>query len=371
MAVQATTLHMGILLNTLNAPLSTRLLPTNTFDSKPLWAICSWTQLPFSSAMTLAHAFKLPTKVTAPGSIPSCCIFLDNDNAFCPCPHFTSPSIREFNAATSHTGILLKALHASSMLPHFVYMMRLLPTWTSDSQPLWRICVWMHLPSSSAHELACAVSTETNVNWSGILPSFCSFWKSSIVLLCSPAFVLLVSLVFQEKMFNCTVPRAMATSPFSTHEGFCWAIMPPFSFYVWSRDTLHSPMFSAGQPYIPGSLLQTKSQNPYIIIVSIFFLFTFAYLWSHNCEGSEKNSRRSLSTKLFRPTKKPQKLVKKTRKKISNSFRIIDRFIHGFPHHTIHSRRRKQKAYITRAYDSREMSPILLPSFRSIALLRE
>jgi hypothetical protein len=44
--------------------------------------------------------------------------------------------------------------------------------------------------------------------------------------------------------------------------------------------------------------------------------------------------------------------MKKTRKKISISFRIIDRFIHGFPHYTIHSRRRKQKDYIKRAYDS-------------------
>ncbi len=42
-------------------------------------------------------------------------------------------------------------LQASSMLQHFAYIsIKLFPTKEIDSQPLWTICSWAHLPSSSA-----------------------------------------------------------------------------------------------------------------------------------------------------------------------------------------------------------------------------
>ncbi len=43
----------------------------------------------FLSAATLAHAFRIPTKVTGLGSTPSCCISSYSSNPFCPYPHFT------------------------------------------------------------------------------------------------------------------------------------------------------------------------------------------------------------------------------------------------------------------------------------------
>ncbi len=64
MAFQVTTPRDGILLNTLQASsmlphfayMSTKLLPTKTSDSKPLWMSCLWTNLPSSSAPNSAHA---------------------------------------------------------------------------------------------------------------------------------------------------------------------------------------------------------------------------------------------------------------------------------------------------------------------------
>jgi hypothetical protein len=49
---------------------------------------------------------------------------------------------------TSWDDILLNTLQASSMLPHFAYMLtRLQPTMTSESNPLSMICSWARLPS--------------------------------------------------------------------------------------------------------------------------------------------------------------------------------------------------------------------------------
>jgi hypothetical protein len=86
--------------------------------------------MPFSSAMKLAHSFKIPTKLIMFDSIPSYCISLNNDSTFYPCPHFTSLSIMEFEAMAFHIGsIILNIFHASIMLPHLLYMsMKLLPT---------------------------------------------------------------------------------------------------------------------------------------------------------------------------------------------------------------------------------------------------
>jgi hypothetical protein len=43
--------------------MSTRLHPTKTLDSQPLWMIYSWTFLPSSGATKPSHAFITSTKV--------------------------------------------------------------------------------------------------------------------------------------------------------------------------------------------------------------------------------------------------------------------------------------------------------------------
>jgi len=80
---------------------------------------------------------------------------------------------------------------------------------------------WAHLPASSAHKLAHALSTRTKVHLSGVVPFCCISWKSSTVFSCCPTLAYLASLLFHEKMSNCTVPGAMETSFDATHGGFC------------------------------------------------------------------------------------------------------------------------------------------------------
>ncbi len=96
MVVQVTIFQDGILLNTLQASsrlphfayLSTKLFPTKTSDSQPLWMSCSWTSLPSSSAPKPAHAFSNPTKVNLSGLNHSHCICWKNCIAFSGCPSF-------------------------------------------------------------------------------------------------------------------------------------------------------------------------------------------------------------------------------------------------------------------------------------------
>jgi len=102
----------------------------------------------FLSAATVAHAFRIPTKVTGFGSTPSCCISSYSSNPFCPYPHFTYATITALQPTTSQVGILLKTLEASSMLPHLAYMStRLVATNISDSYPRCMIGEWICLPS--------------------------------------------------------------------------------------------------------------------------------------------------------------------------------------------------------------------------------
>ncbi len=53
---------------------------------------------------TLAHTFRTPSKVAGSGSIPFCCICLNNSNAFCHSPYLTSHKIMAFPAIISCTG---------------------------------------------------------------------------------------------------------------------------------------------------------------------------------------------------------------------------------------------------------------------------
>jgi hypothetical protein len=72
MAFQVTTSQDGILSNTLQASsilphfayMSSKLVPTKTSDSHPLWMIYSWAHLSSSMVTTLAHAFSTATKLT-------------------------------------------------------------------------------------------------------------------------------------------------------------------------------------------------------------------------------------------------------------------------------------------------------------------
>ncbi len=66
-------------------------------------------------------------------------------------------------------------------LPHFAYMStKLLPTKTSESHPIWMICSWGHLSSSSITMQAC-MQHPTNGNKFDCTPLCCIFWNSSRV----------------------------------------------------------------------------------------------------------------------------------------------------------------------------------------------
>jgi len=196
MEFQETTSRNGISLNTLLASsmlphfayMSTKLFPINTSESHPLWMICSWAHLPSSSATKLAHAFTTPTKVTESGFTPSCCICENSSSAFCPCAHFPCHNIMAFQVTPSRDGILFNTLWASSIMPHLAYIStRLHPTKASPSQPLWIICSWTCLPSSSARKLAHALSTGKKVNLLGIMPFFLHFLEKRNRLLMLPS----------------------------------------------------------------------------------------------------------------------------------------------------------------------------------------
>ncbi len=172
---------------------------TKTFNSKPLSMICWWARLPLSSAATLAHALSTPMEVIWLGRPPSCCICWNSTNASWSCPHFICPNIIAVQETTLCNGILLNNLQASSMLLHLAYMStRLFPTKMLDSQPLWTICWWIHLPSSRASWLAQAFRSPTNVTGSGCTLSCCICSKSSNVLCPCPHFTCLVIRAVQE-----------------------------------------------------------------------------------------------------------------------------------------------------------------------------
>ncbi len=94
------------------------------------------------------------------------------------------------------------------------------PTKGSASQPLWMISSWACQPSSSASELAHPYSTRTKVNVK--IRSFLLHLLEKLdCLLMLPSLTYLTSLLFHEKLFNFTLPGAMAATFTHTHEGFC------------------------------------------------------------------------------------------------------------------------------------------------------
>ncbi len=101
----------------------------------------------------------------------------NNSYAFWPWLHFTCPNTMVIQVMIFQDGILLNTLQASSMLPHFAYMLtKLLHKKTSISKPLWTICWWTHLPSSSAISLVHAINTPTKAIKSNH-NSCCILWK--------------------------------------------------------------------------------------------------------------------------------------------------------------------------------------------------
>ncbi len=130
--------------------------------------------MPSSTRPAWLYADRTKTKVRSSGSMSSLHICLKCSRALLPCPCIANPASMAFQDTKFFDGILLNTLQASSMLPHFAYMVtRLLPTTLSDSQLLWIICSWAHLPASSPTSLAHAFRTPTKVTWSGCNPSCC------------------------------------------------------------------------------------------------------------------------------------------------------------------------------------------------------
>jgi len=111
---------------------------------------CSLAYPPSSSATTLAHTFSSPPKVPEFGSTPSCCS----------CP---APSVLAHISHVPSVGAWRMLIECSTRCLH-VMSTKLVPTKTSKSHPLWMICSWAHLPSSSATRLAYAFSTTTKVD---------------------------------------------------------------------------------------------------------------------------------------------------------------------------------------------------------------
>ncbi len=145
--------------------------------------------------------------------------------------HVANPPPRmAFVEMTSCAGIFQSLLHA----PHSAYMsMRLLPMKTSDSHPLWMICTWALLPSSTAHKLPHMHST-----WSEHkcicqdlrLLELAFVAKSSSVFLCCPAFTYLASLLFLGKAVQLYCPRCQCSHLCCHPRGFFLWILKPWSF---------------------------------------------------------------------------------------------------------------------------------------------
>jgi len=118
-------------------------------------------------------------------------------------------------------GILLNTLQASSMLPHFAYMStKLLPTKTSNSQPVWMSCLWTSLPSSNVRKAAHALITWIKVNLLGLTPCCRICWKSYITVSSCPSFTCFVSFRLHANTLNCTIPGAFAAISAATHGEF-------------------------------------------------------------------------------------------------------------------------------------------------------
>jgi hypothetical protein len=68
------------------------------------------------------------------------------------------------------------------------------------------------------------------VNLSGFIPSCCICQKSYIAFLGCLSFKYLLSFLFHAKIFNCTVPGAIAAISAATQGGFCQSLSQSVSF---------------------------------------------------------------------------------------------------------------------------------------------
>ncbi len=169
------------------------------------------------------------------------------------------------------------------------------------------------------------------MNLSGLSPSCCICWKSSIVFSGWPAFTYLASLLFHENLSNCTVPGANAANSASTQGGF-WGSSSQrascvflclksgyFAFvYNQSKNSIRSSstrvfFFTASCVQLSSHMDKASLQSPKKLYQRIYcaclplhaaqgktgdsfqITITFSCLPSHHCEGFEKNSRQSFS----------------------------------------------------------------------------
>ncbi len=72
-------------------------------------------------ATKLADGFATPTKVTASGHTPSCCICWNSSSAFCPCPHFTCSKTMVVQETTSYDDISFNTLSLSVLFFFFFF----------------------------------------------------------------------------------------------------------------------------------------------------------------------------------------------------------------------------------------------------------
>ncbi len=207
--------------------MSTELFLTKSSESHPLWMICLWADLPSSKWNYAGTCIQHPHR--------SNCVWLQILML-----HLSKYVQWLLCLPTFHMSQFHGLVELGFKWPYYVmascwtlsehllcsYIWHTCqpvysPTKGSASQPLWMISSWACQPSSSASELAHPLSTRMKVNMSGFVPFCCICWKNLTVFSCCLALTYLTSLLFHEKLFNFTLPGAMAAAFAQTHKGFC------------------------------------------------------------------------------------------------------------------------------------------------------
>ncbi len=153
-------------------------------------------------------------------------------------------------------------------------------------------CLWTSLPSSSVPKPAHALITWTKVNLLGLTPC-CICWKSCIAFSSCPSFTYFESFWFHSKMFNCTVPGAIAAISAATHGRFHWSPSQSAScqiifLYDQKSRSSWSAMYS---PHPRHTWHHKNRESCTAFSISILHLPTFPslLLLSRQCKGPEKN----------------------------------------------------------------------------------
>lgn len=166
---------------------STKLFPTSTSNSQLIWTIFSSTCMSSWSATTLAQE---PKGTPKKENIVWWYLLLEFFEIIpTPFAHVDAFHMSQYHVAVQVTTIKMASywtlpFQASSLLPHSPCMStKLLPTKTSNSQPLeWTIhepaCFLQSLP-----QLAHALNHLNKVNLSTLIPSHHICWKSYITFL--------------------------------------------------------------------------------------------------------------------------------------------------------------------------------------------